>query len=35
MFFNQVWTGSAIFPAASLIVRQQYGTFNGSGNFVS
>ena len=30
-----VWIGSAISHIASLIVRRQYGTFNGSGNVFS
>ena len=33
-FFNQVWSDSPIAPTASLIVWQQYRTFNGSGNFI-
>ena len=35
MFFHQVCSGPTITPAASVIVLRQYGTFNGSGNFVS
>ena len=33
--FNQVWSGSTIAPAASIIVWQKYQAFNGSENFVS
>ena len=32
--FNQVWSGSAIVPTASLIVWPRYRTFNDSRNFV-
>ena len=32
--FNLVWSGCAIAPTASLIVWQEFGTFNGSENFV-
>ena len=35
MSFNQVWSGSVIAPPASLVVWQQYRTFNGNGNYAS